>query len=87
MRLVIKLIFYSAALSWHQRLKSDMHNYIRKLRLTEFCCNASGSSFKQSGFTTKSTSTLPKNRDREVDNQTDILHNLDLEWMETLKPR
>ena len=56
-----------------------MHNYIRKLRLTEFCCNASGSSFKQSGFTTKSTSTLPKNRDREVDNQTDILHNLDLE--------
>ena len=80
MRLVIRLIFYSAALSWHQRLKSDMHNYIRKLRLIEFCCNASGSSFKQSGFTTK-------NRDREVDNQIDILHNLDLEWMETLKPR
>ena len=56
-----------------------MHNYIRKLRLTEFFSNTSGSSFEQSGFTTKSTFTLPKNRDREVDNQIDILHDLDLE--------
>ena len=64
------------------QLKSDIHNYTRKLRLTEFFHNAPENNNLQNLFKTKSHFTPSRNRDRDLDHQIDILNNLDLEGME-----
>ena len=63
------------------QLKSDIHNYTRKLRLTECFHNAPENNL-QNLFKTKSHFTPSRNRDRDLDHQIDILNNLDLEGME-----
>ena len=64
------------------QLKSDIHNYTRKLRLTEFFHNAPENNNLQNLFKTKSHFTPSRNRDRDLDHQIDILSNLDLEGMD-----
>ena len=85
----IKLIFYYTALKFTPtpkrniiQLKSDIHNYIRKLGLTEFFHNAPENNNLQNIFKTKSHFTPSRNRDRDLDHQIDILNNLDLEIMD-----
>ena len=63
------------------QLKSDIHNYTRKLRLTEFFHNTPENNL-QNLFKTKSHFTQSRNRDRDLDHQIDILNNLDLEGMD-----
>ena len=57
------------------QLKSDIHNYIRKLRLTEFFHNAPENNNLQNLFKTKFHFTPSRNRDRYLDHQIDILNN------------
>ena len=68
------------------QLKSDIHNYTRKLRLTEFFHNARENNNLQNLFKTKSHFTASRNRDRDLDHQIGILDhqigNLDLEGMD-----
>ena len=64
------------------QVRSDIHNYTRKLRLTEFFHNAPENNNLQNLFKTKSNFTPPTNRDRDLDHQIDILNNLDLEGMD-----
>ena len=64
------------------QLKSDIHNYTRKLRLTESFHDAPGNDNLQNLFKTKSHFTPSRNRDRDLDHQTDILNNLDLQQMD-----
>ena len=64
------------------QLKSDIHNYTRKLRLTEFFHNTPENNNLQNLFKTKSHFTPSRNRDRDLDHQIDILNNLDLEGMD-----
>ena len=64
------------------QLKSDIHNYTRKLHLTEFFHNAPENNNLQNLFKTKSHFTPSRNRDRDLEHQIDILNNLDLEGMD-----
>ena len=64
------------------QLQSDIHNYTRKLRLTEFFHNAPENNNLQNLFKTKSHFTPSRNRERDLDHQIDILNNLDLEGMD-----
>ena len=64
------------------QLKSDIHNYTRKLRLTEFFLNAPENNNLQNLFKTKSYFTPSKNRDKDLHLQIDIRNNLDLEEMD-----
>ena len=64
------------------QLKSDIYNYTRKLRLTEFFHNAPENNNLQNLFKTKSHFIPSRNRDRDLDHQIDILNNLDLEGMD-----
>ena len=64
------------------QLKSDIHDYTRKLRLTEFFHNAPENNNLQNLFKTKSHFTPSRNRGRDLDHQIDILNNLDLERMD-----
>ena len=49
------------------QLKSDIHNYTRKLRLTEFFDNAPENNKLQNLFKTKFHFTPSRNRDRDLD--------------------
>ena len=49
------------------QVRSDIHNYTRKLRLTEFFHNAPEHNNLQNLFKTKSNFTPPTNRDRDLD--------------------
>ena len=49
------------------QLKSDIHNYTRKLRLTDFFHNAPENNNLQNLFKTKSHFTPSRNRDRDLD--------------------
>ena len=64
------------------QLKSDIHNYTRKLRLTELFHNAPENNSLPNLPKTKSNFTPSRNRDRGLDRQIDILNNLDLEGMD-----
>ena len=64
------------------QLKSDIHNYTRKLRLTEFFHNAPENNNLQNLFKTKSHFTPSTNRDSDLHHQIDSLNNLDLEGMD-----
>ena len=64
------------------QLKSDIHNYTRKLRLTDFFHNAPETNNLQNLFKTKSHFTPSRNKGRDLDHQIDILNNLDLEGMD-----
>ena len=64
------------------QLKSDIHNYTQKLRLTEFFHNAPENNNLQNLFKTKSHFIPSKNRYRDLDHQIDVLNNLDLEGMD-----
>ena len=63
-------------------LKSDIQSYTRKLRLLEFFHNTSKNTEKENLFKIKSSFTPPRNRDKDLDHQIDILNNLDLENIE-----
>ena len=56
------------------QLKSDIHNYTRKLCLTE-CL------IYKNFFETKSNFTPSRNTDKDLDHQIDVVKNLDLEGM------
>ena len=59
-----------------KEIKSNIQNYTRRLRLEEF--------FQEENlFQKQSTFTPPRNRDRDLDHQIDVLNNLNLEEMET----
>ena len=66
------------------QLKSDIHNYTLKLRLTEFFHNAPKKNNVQNLFKIKSHFTPSRNRDRDLDHhhQIDIHNNLDIEGMD-----
>ena len=59
------------------QLKSDIRNYTRKLRLTEFFHNATENNNLQNLFKTKSHFTPSRNRDRDLD------HQIDCNWIRT----
>ena len=63
-------------------LKSNIQNYTRRLRLAEFFQNKEAND-SENLFQKQSTFTPPRNRDRDLDHQTDVLNNLNLERMET----
>ena len=50
--------------------------------MTEFFHNAHENNNLQNLFKTKSNFTPPRNRDKDLDHQTDILNNLDFEGMD-----
>ena len=64
-------------------LKSNIQNYTRRLRLAEFFQNKEANDSKENLFQKQSTFTSPRNRDRDLDHQIDVLNNLNLEKMET----
>ena len=65
------------------KLKSNIQNYKCKLWLAEFFQNKEANDSEENPFQKRSTFTPPQNRDRDLDHQTDVLNNLNLEEMET----
>ena len=63
-------------------LKSNIKNYTRRLRLAEFLQNKEAND-SENLFQKQSTFTPPRNRDRDLDHQIDVLKNLNFEKMET----
>ena len=63
-------------------LKSNTQNYTHRLRLAEFFQNKEENDFENL-FQKQFTFTPPRNRDRDLDHQIDVLNNLNLEKMET----
>ena len=61
------------------QLKSDIHNYTQKLRLTEFFHNAPENNNLQNFFKTKCKFTPSRNRNKDLDHQ---IYNLNLEGMD-----
>ena len=64
------------------QLKSYIHHHTQKLRLTDFFHNASKNNNLENFFKTKSSFTTSRNRDRDFDHQTDILHDLQLDLIQ-----
>ena len=63
-------------------LKSNIQNFTRRMRLPEFFQNKEAND-SENLFQKQSTFTPPRNRERDLDHQNDVLNNLDLEKMET----
>ena len=62
-------------------LKSNIHNQnsTHRLRLAEFFQNKEATDSEENPFKKQSTFTPPRNRDRDLDHQIDVLNNLNLE--------
>lgn len=68
--------------------KSNIQNYMRESRLAEFfqekeTNNSERNLSEKNLFKEQSTFTPPRNRDKDLDHQIDVLNNLNLEKMET----
>ena len=63
-------------------LNLTLQNYTRRLQLAEFFQNKEANDSEENLFQKRSTFTPPRNRDRDLDHQTDVLNNLNLEEME-----
>ena len=64
-------------------LKSNIQNYTRRLRLPEFFQNKEANDSEENLFQKQSTFTPPRNRDRDLDHQIDVLNDFNLGKMET----
>ena len=64
-------------------LKSNIQNYTCRLRLAEFFQDKEANNSVENLFQKPSTFTPPRNRERDLDHQIDILNNLNLEKRET----
>ena len=62
-------------------LKSNIQNqnYTHRLRLAQFFQNKEATDSEKNPFKKLSTFTPPRNRDRDLDHQIDVLNNLNLE--------
>ena len=64
-------------------LKSNIQDYMRRFRLAQFFLNKEASNSEENLFQKQSTSTPPRNWDKDLDHQIVVLNNLNLEEMET----
>ena len=64
-------------------LKCNIQDYMRRFRLAQFFLNKEASNSEENLFQKQSTSTPPRNWDKDLDHQIDVLNNLNLEEMET----
>ena len=60
-------------------LKSNIQNYTRRLRLAEFFQNKKANNHEENLFQKQSTIVPPRNMDRDLEHQIDVLSNLNLE--------
>ena len=64
-------------------LKCNIQDYMRRFRLAQLFLNKEANNSEENLFQKQSTSTPPRNWDKDLDHQIDVLNNLNLEEMET----
>ena len=62
--------------------KSNIQNYTPRVGLAEFYQDKEGNDFEETIFEQKCTFIPPRNRDRYLDQESEVLNNLNLEVME-----